>query len=147
MQYKGTDMNDVFRLFLEHIEESSKKPPSAETRRRILTFIKNCARKHNGFFHIARMSGRTVGYLVGTLRKSPAVPTCDHAEVIELYVTRSFRKQRIGGRLLNRFFAWSKKKGIRRITIEAETADRSAIGFWSRHGFARTWIVMLRTIS
>jgi len=139
--WRNEDMDRCVQLCLEHLEESSEDAVSPNKKAVITAFLKRHLQSKDTCLYIAETEGHVVGYLIGALRKSEASETHDHAEVIELYVVKQYRKHGLGIQLVNEFETWAKRY-VKLATIEAEEHDAKAIAFWNRQGYRVAWIAM-----
>jgi len=98
----------------------------------VQTLIQDCADI------LARHSGVLFGALDGELLVGVAIlrPRLQDgmAELSFLHLSRDYRRQGIGTRLLERVFALARELGARRIYVSA-TPTESAVGFYLNHGF------------
>ena len=80
--------------------------------------------------------GDVVGHLIGCFYAASPMWLGARTELISTLVSPAFRRQTIGGRLVEAFFSWSRERGAERFQVSAYAANESAIRFYRRHGFA-----------
>lgn len=80
--------------------------------------------------------GDIVGHLIGCFYAPSPMWTGARTELISTLVSPAYRRQNIGGRLVEAFFTWSRERGAERFHVSAYAANETAIRFYRRHGFA-----------
>ncbi len=85
---------------------------------------------------VAKSEERVIGYLVGSVRKADSYRTIkDQAELDNMFVIEEFRGQKVGKKLVDKFFEWVKDKGVKNITVTASAKNEKAIDFYRKCGF------------
>lgn len=91
---------------------------------------------NNEYAMIAEVDGKVVGYLSGYVGKGPVYRSLTKLGVLgDMYVSKDFRNQKIGTKLINDFKKWATTKGARKIRTEVFTKNVKAVRFYQRHGF------------
>jgi ribosomal protein S18 acetylase RimI-like enzyme len=91
-------------------------------------------------FFVAEYAGRIIGYINGTVQigtDATIIPAHEPYLVIEnLYVTREFRHQHVGGQLLERCMAAGEQQGLHRFVVGSNSKQIDKIlTFYQDHGF------------
>lgn len=77
-----------------------------------------------------------VGYCLGTLAKHPPVFAArDYGIILDLSVTRQYRRWGIGERLYHETEAWFADKGIHRIEVQVAVSNEASAAFWWKMDF------------
>lgn len=77
-----------------------------------------------------KISGIITGYLCPMLRSGEY-----RAEVEEFFVKTKYRGQNIAKDLMNTFFDWCSKKGVKKVNLESDNDLLRAHGFYTKYGF------------
>lgn len=77
-----------------------------------------------------------VGHLIGTFAAKSAMWVAPRAELVSMFVTRRWRGQGLGGRLVDDFQIWARRRGAVRLQVTAYVANEGALRFYRRNGFA-----------
>ena len=93
-----------------------------------------------GYFLVAEMDSRMVGFIAGGTKKSDGLAVVPHgekyAEIDHLYVKPDCRDEGIGKKLVERFDEAVHKNGIKYVTAFTATKDvRRILGVYETHGF------------
>ncbi|MDX3757595.1 GNAT family N-acetyltransferase [Streptomyces sp. AK02-04a] len=80
--------------------------------------------------------GEVVGCLAGTLVEPSAMKRVKVATLVSRYVRPAYRRDRIGGRMVDAFRAWAKESGAGSAQVTACATNAEAIRFYERNGFA-----------
>lgn len=101
------------------------------------------------FFLIARRDGRAIGYAFGRLADSSS-PTWegDELQILDietLSVLPEARGAGVGKRLLEGMRDEVRARGYDRLTLTAVAANRDALRFYEREGFAPTFTILRDT--
>ena len=83
----------------------------------------------HGCCSVAESNGTVVGFVCFRVAG-------DEAELLNLAVLPSCRRQGIGSRLLEQMFREAATRGAARIFLEVRETNQSAIGLYQRYGFA-----------
>ena len=82
-----------------------------------------------GCCYVAESNGTVVGFVCFRV-------VGDEAELLNLAVLPSYRRQGIGARLLEQMFREAATRGAARIFLEVRETNQPAIGLYQRYGFA-----------
>ena len=83
----------------------------------------------HGCCYVAELDALVVGFVCFRVAG-------DEAELLNLAVLPSYRRQGIGARLLEQMFREAATRGAARIFLEVRETNQSAIGLYQRYGFA-----------
>lgn len=135
---KAGDLDDILRLNLELCEKEQKEyNPDLNLKWTYGIGKKNfidCIENSDRFAAVARISGKIVGYLCGSLCNK-AYKIGQEAEIENIFVEQKLRNLGIGRGLVNNFFDWCKSKGADRIIVRASAYNYSGIDFYRQNGF------------
>jgi len=77
-----------------------------------------------------------VGYVWAEIHEYPPVYQHKrHAEIVEISITKSARRQGVGQRLLDHALAWAKEQGVSRAGCEVAVQNPVSQGFWKKNEF------------
>ena len=88
--------------------------------------------------HVAELDGMVVGLLLLLLKRSPDDPILKprfFATVEEVAVTKRFRGQGIGRRLMNHALDWANERGADEIELEVWERNHGAIALYEKLGY------------
>lgn len=92
---------------------------------------------------VAVDNAKTVGYMVGGIRKAKSSRNIDSiAELENMFILDEYRCQGIGSKLVEEFLNWSKKQGVSRVRVIASAQNHRAIDFYKKHGFQEYDIIL-----
>ena len=72
--------------------------------------------------------GKLVGYLI-------ALPLEDSLHIANLAVTRRFRRQGLGRRMMRKLYPVARARKFKQLTLETRPSNREAIAFYESEGF------------
>jgi ribosomal protein S18 acetylase RimI-like enzyme len=99
-------------------------------------FARQNLRKRQTLLLVAEVNGIVVGHALGEAVKYPPIyPRSRYAEIIEIAVTPSYRRQGIGSRLLQALTEHFRSEGICHFEAGVVTANSLARRFWEKAGF------------
>ncbi|MDN3027586.1 GNAT family N-acetyltransferase [Streptomyces sp. S.PB5] len=85
---------------------------------------------------VADRNGEVVGHLTGVAAEGSAMKPVKVASLVSMYVQPAYRREHIGGRLIEEFMAWAKGKGAELAEVTAYSSNTEAVRFYERNGFA-----------
>ena len=84
----------------------------------------------NNLSYCLSLDGKTIGYLIAML-------TLDTADILNIGIKTSFKRQGHGTALLNHFIGDLRKRNISEILLEVRAGNKSAIQFYKKQGFEK----------
>ena len=106
--------------------------PGSITLRDVRSLIARSARDPRGLFLVAEVDGVLAGNLGGA--GLAFVPSA-HVFELGMSVAAAYRRQGVGGALLEAAAAWAAAAGFAKVTLSAFPHNTRAIAFYERHGF------------
>jgi len=98
----------------------------------------------DGVTFLARLQGRTIGYLTAFVRRQPGFYQVKHVGAISgLMVHKDYRRKGIATRLLAEGIAFFRENGIDLYTVYTATANRAALEFYARQGMAPLYTTLI----
>ena len=98
--------------------------------------LMECIKSDDACVFIAEEKGEVLGYILGKIEQYPPVfETEKYVEIYDMYVKKSFRRQKIGSQLVNQLVDFFKKKGVTRIEMKVSSKNKTGILFWKKQGF------------
>lgn len=79
---------------------------------------------------VAQMGDKIVGYVLG-------LALFEDAEVLRIAVAKKYRGQKLGGAILDAFFALVKAKGAQKVFLEVRMSNVPAIALYESRAFTR----------
>lgn len=100
---------------------------------------------------VAEADGKVVGFISGSIHSSEGmvfVPEGEsYLEIDNLYISPEFRRQGIGGGLIDQLSAQARQQGIVYALLYSAARDiRSVLRFYERHNFQSWYIQMFRKL-
>src|SRR5688572_9046524 len=97
------------------------------------------------YFFVAEAAGKVIGFVSGAIHLSDGLAVIpkgeDYLEIENLYVAPQFRKQGIGGKLIDELLRQAKQNGVAYARLYSATKDlRGILKFYERHNF-QSWYV------
>lgn len=92
------------------------------------------AREAPETFLVAISESKVVGYVLTSLNE-------DEGHVLSIAIRRGFRRRGIGSRLMAETFQVLRRKGIRRIRLEARLSNCEAKQFYEQLGFKKKGLI------
>jgi ribosomal protein S18 acetylase RimI-like enzyme len=86
----------------------------------------------NAVFVVAEKQGRVVGEGIALVRRNRTSPS---GRIYSLAVDDGCRRERIGERLLQAMLEDLTRRGVRRVSLEVEQTNASAVRLYERNGF------------
>ncbi|MBE3143497.1 MAG: GNAT family N-acetyltransferase [Planctomycetes bacterium] len=139
-----TDIPSICRLQQEWFDEGSVygfEPESQEQLRLIL----------GSFCLVAEMDEDIIGFVTGFIHTSDGLAVIPagkrYIEVDNAYVSLQYRRQGIGGHLVDQLLVAAEKQGVTYALLYSATKDiRSILKFYEQHGFQSWSIQMFRSL-
>lgn len=134
------DVPTVFQLQRLMAEENAIYGFAPET-------IEQIGKSVNPYFLIAESSDEIIGFISGAVATSDGsavIPEGEkYLEIENLYVAVGFRKQGVGGRLVDEVLIKARQNGVAYALLYSAVKDVSTIlRFYERHGF-QSWYVQM----
>lgn len=79
---------------------------------------------------VAEANGKVVGYLLG-------LSLFENAEVLRIAVTKDYRRKKLGGAILDRFFQCAQARGAEQVFLEVRESNAPALGLYKTRGFVQ----------
>ncbi len=98
-------------------------------------FTKCLAGQDGNIAFVAEAQGTVVGYLAACVYERSWMSLNPIAELSNMFVEPDFRRQGVGGQLMDAFKTWAHQQQARRLKVGAATGNQSALAFYRRHGF------------
>lgn len=76
-----------------------------------------------------------VGFIRGRITRNRPDRTKDVAMLLDIYVNKDWRRQKVGTRLYDAFVRSVKKSKIKRIELSVDIKNKQAVTFWRLKGF------------
>lgn len=139
-----TDIPSICQLQQEWFEEGNVygfEPENQEKLRLIL----------GTFCLVAEMDNDIIGFVTGNIHTSDGLAVIPagkrYIEVDNVYVSLPYRRQGIGGHLVDQLLVEAKKQGVTHALLYSATKDiRSILNFYENHGFQSWYIQMFRSL-
>src|SRR5688500_5102121 len=100
----------------------------------------------NSYFLVAEINDEIIGFICGKIRMSDGlavIPKGSYLEIENLYVAPQFRKQGIGGRLVDELLTKAKQNNIAYALLYSAAKDLHGIlKFYEQHNF-QSWYVQM----
>ena len=109
---------------LYEIDQACYAPGIAYSRPELRAYL----RFPNADCLIAVMRGKPVGFCLTAYRET-------RGHIITIDVLESFRRHKIGSRLLEAVESRLAESGVNEVILETATENHSAIAFWEKHGY------------
>jgi ribosomal protein S18 acetylase RimI-like enzyme len=92
-------------------------------------------RKDDKICFVAEFAGEIVGYLAGAVMEIELWRPVKRTELENIFIKEEFRNKQVGTLLVQKFFEWSKEKGVDLIKVTAYASNDKAINFYKQNGF------------
>ena len=101
-----------------------------------MPFIRDAAQAADKAVFVAECDGKPIGFILAQLANRARIfVQREHGLIVDLAVTRAFRRTGIGGQLVQRAVRWFKTKKVTRLEVRISTANPLATAFWRKMGF------------
>jgi ribosomal protein S18 acetylase RimI-like enzyme len=107
----------------------------------------NCKKGYIAYMHevgkskdkavfVAEDNGKPVGFVLAQLSKRARIfVQNEHGLIVDLAVTKNYRRGGIGEKLFRHAIRWFKAKGVKTVEVRVSTANTVATDFWRNMGF------------
>jgi GNAT superfamily N-acetyltransferase len=103
----------------------------------IESFVRRMIRSKNGLVLLAEIDDYPVGYLILMIRKNiPVFQLENLGEITDIYVRPDFVGTGVSTRMKEEAFAWLKKKGIKKVTLNMFPDNKHAFNIYTKWGFS-----------
>jgi ribosomal-protein-alanine N-acetyltransferase len=94
------------------------------------SFVNELARDDSIMLLIRDSPGKPIGFIVGR-----TISAESGAEIYNIGVTKTFRRQGVGKILLDEFLKRARQANAEKVWLEVRSLNAAAIAFYERHGF------------
>jgi len=93
-------------------------------------------------------NGKAIGFLIGTIQIPPAnaARSTIMANLNNIYVEESARKQGAGAELFENFKKFCQENRVEKINVTVNSQNNQAIDFYKKHGFTSSHLIMTNAI-
>lgn len=123
---KITDVKSIINIFVQ----SAVLNPKDKKNKELKNYINNSLKEKTFFVLVAEIDSKIVGVCITNLGR---INKTD-ADLVDIYVLKEYRRNRIGTRLLKELYYNLKKKGIKNIGLYSEINKRT-LNFYKKQGF------------
>ena len=109
---------------LHEIDQACYEPPIAYSRRE----LRNYLRFPGADCSVAQAGGKIAGFLL-------TASSGQWGYIVTIDVLESYRRRRLGTKLLARAERRLAARGVRQVALETATDNAPAIAFWQKHGY------------
>lgn len=82
-------------------------------------------------------NGEIIGYLIGEILSKCLYRTIKkQAELVNIFINKEYRNQKVGLKLFNKFKTWCNKQGVKSIKVRMCAQDLGVYEFYSKLGFS-----------
>lgn len=119
-----------------HARQGSYWRLCRNSRKAYAPYLQEVARARDKAVFVARADGAPVGYVLAQLSSRARIfVEKNHGLIVDLAVTKRWRRQGVGERLFRRAVRWLKSKGVRTVEVRISTANPVSTAFWRKRGF------------
>jgi ribosomal protein S18 acetylase RimI-like enzyme len=135
-----SDVPQIGRLHQQLFEEDAIYGFAPESAEQIESPI-------NSYFLVVEVGAEIIGFISGEIHASDALAVIPNGELYleieNLYVVPRFRKQGIGGKLVDELLTKARENGVGYASLYTATKDvRGILRFYERHNF-QSWYVRM----
>lgn len=99
------------------------------------------------YFLLAEVDGEVIGFISGSTHTSEGMAVIaageSYVEIDNLYVEQKFRRQGVGGELVERLLAQARENGVAHAVLYSAAREiHSVLKFYERHKF-QSWYVQM----
>ncbi len=141
------DLELLARMNSKLVSEHSSLDPRYATVQGMDSLWMEDIRKHlkdpESAILVAVISGKLVGYLMGTIRERYRIFSERHfAEIWSSFVEAEFRQQGVMKAMFSRFAEWMRGKGVTSVELHSDLRNQEALEAWKCLGFKQVRIQM-----
>lgn len=89
----------------------------------------------SGVCFVAEYNNHIIGFISGSFKEQNAWTIIKKTALDNIFVLGEFRNKNIGKKLINKFEAWTRASGAKRIAVNAFYENKNAIEFYKKDGF------------
>ncbi len=101
---------------------------------------------NNEIVYIALDKANVIGYLAGSINVQGSYVTKTLAEIDNMFVLESYRKDGIGTKLINAFKEYCIQNKIEELKVTASAKNENALSFYKKNGFNEFEITLKQKI-
>jgi glucosamine-phosphate N-acetyltransferase len=84
---------------------------------------------------VAEENNKIVGFGYASLIKNDILKTKVHGHINDMFVDKRYRRRGIAGKILQSFFEWFKKNGIKYAVLNVVSKNKIGYKAWTKYGF------------
>ncbi|VVB74631.1 Mycothiol acetyltransferase [uncultured archaeon] len=143
-------LTDLFTGLIKHAKIISPALKTLDKKNisGIKKYAKKCINtKQNHFLLLAEIDGEVAGFINFQIRDRPKIYTVKKIGYVnDLFVAQKYRKKSVGKSLMNEATKLFKSKGIKHICLNVLSGNKSASGFYEKHGFTEFKRELIKTL-
>jgi ribosomal protein S18 acetylase RimI-like enzyme len=127
----------VWREMMEfHAQRDRHYTCSDGAEQALAEFVRDNIAKEEASVFVAENEHGLVGYCQCMLQQYPKVFAIkEYGQIVDMAVSRKYRRQGIGGQLFERMMNWFQSKGLERIEVRVTVTNEISTRFWRKMGF------------
>jgi ribosomal protein S18 acetylase RimI-like enzyme len=99
--------------------------------------VKRLMKSADGLVLAALDGTKVVGYAIAEIREPSLVYKREkYGNIIEMAVTASYRRKRVGKKMVDEIFKWFQLENVNRVELQTAAQNVVSNSFWQKHGFA-----------
>ena len=106
-----------------------------------ISYIKQQLTGEDGIVLVATCDDQVIGFLGGCIRQEKRGPV---GGLQGIFVLPSYRRKRVGTRLIDRFLEWCELQNLPKSTVAVAPANDAAIALYERMGFEASTLILER---
>lgn len=127
------DLNhELFILDNEHFEDLNVGWSYSEEAE---GYFRNLIEGVSGACWVAEAGNEIVGYLAGSFREQGGVYKGMRAELDNMFIKESFRRQMVGSSLVDSFMRWCVSHNVEYVFVTAYSPNTRALAFYAKNKF------------
>ena len=101
-----------------------------------IAYMQEVAKSRDKVVFVAEDSGKPVGFILAQLSSRARIfVEKDHGLIVDLAVTKDYRREGVGAKLFHRAIRWFKTKGVKTVEVRVSIANPLATDFWRKMDF------------